>query len=293
MFDLPEITTLAAQMRSALPGRRVTSVEVAAQRPQWLWLTHEPAEYVQRMVGATIGPATADGHWLRLPLEPDQALLLGDLGGRVVLHPPGATLPKKRHLRLGLDDGASLTITIQGWGYVALLSTEEEARFGPYQGRGVAPLDPRFTREHLGHLLATREAYVRKPIKSFLVHDGNVGGIGNGMLQDVLFRARLHPRHRVSDLSEADVDRLYDALRETMTLAVAQGGRDTERDLHDQPGGYTPLMDRRATGTPCPRCSTPIAKISLLGGSCYLCPACQPWEATPPPPRQPKEAAAS
>jgi len=292
MFDLPEMKTLASQMRAALPGRHIASVEIAEQRPQWLWLTHPPEEYVRRMVGATIGPATADGHWLRLPLEPAQALLLGDFGGRVLLNPPGAKLPKW-HLRLGLDDGSALTITVQGWGYVALLSPEEEAAFQPYQHRGISPLDPRFTREHLAHLLSTREDYVRKPIKSFLVHDPNVGGIGNGMLQDILYRAQLHPRHRVCDLSEDDVARLHAALRETMALAVDQGGRDTERDLHGQPGGYTPLMDRRATGTPCPRCSAPIEKISLLGGSCYLCPACQPWEPTPPPPRKSKEAATS
>ena len=276
MFDLPEMMTLASQMRAALPGRRVSAVEIAAERPQWLWLTHPPEEYPRRMVGQTIGRASADGHWLRLPLEPDQGLLLGDFGGRVLLHPAGTQLPAKRHLTATLDDASSLTITVQGWGFVALLSTAEEAAFAPYQHRGVSPLDPRFTREHLAQLLATSKEYRRKPIKSFLVHDPNVGGIGNGMLQDILYRAQIHPRQRVCDLTAEETDRLHGALRETMELAVAQGGRDSERDLHGQPGGYRPLMDRRAVDQPCPRCSTPIVKVSLLGGSCYYCPACQP-----------------
>jgi formamidopyrimidine-DNA glycosylase len=277
MLDLPEMMTLARQMRERLTGRRIASVEVADERPKWLWLAAEPQEHAPRMVGKRLGPATADGHWLRLPLEPGEALLLGDFGGRVLLHPPGAKLPKW-HLRIGLDDGSTLTITVQGWGFVTLLSEAEEAAFAFYQGRGISPLDPRFTREHLAEVMRTAEAYVRKPIKAFLVHDPNVAGIGNGMLQDILFRARLHPRQRVCDLGEAEVDRLYDALREIMNLAVAEGGRDTERGLDGEPGGYTPLMDRRAAGKPCPRCGTPIQKISYLGGSCYFCPQCQPWD---------------
>ena len=199
---------------------------------------------------------------------------VGELPG--LLHPAGTQLPAKRHLTATLDDASSLTITVQGWGFLALLSTAEEAAFAPYQHRGVSPLDPRFTREHLAQLLATSKEYRRKPIKSFLVHDPNVGGIGNGMLQDILYRAQIHPRQRVCDLTADEIDRLHGALRETMELAVAQGGRDSERDLHGQPGGYRPLMDRRAVDQPCPRCGTPIVKVSLLGGSCYYWPACQP-----------------
>jgi len=59
-------------------------------------------------------------------------------------------------------------------------------------------------------------------------------------------------------------------------LAIERGGRDTEVDLYGAPGGYTPILDRRAKGVPCPDCGTPIQKISYLGGSCYVCPGCQP-----------------
>ena len=68
---------------------------------------------------------------------------------------------------------------------------------------------------------------------------------------------------------------LYEALRRVLREAVDLGGRDSERDLYNQPGDYVRLMDSKTVGQPCPVCGAPIEKISYLGGACYLCPQCQ------------------
>ena len=107
-------------------------------------------------------------------------------------------------------------------------------------------------------------------------YEGNVCGIGNGYLQDILFRAKLSPKRKVPDISPDERMRLRGAIAETMTEAIEKGGRDTERDLYGRPGRYVPILDRRAVDTPCPDCGTPIEKMSYLGGSCYVCPSCQP-----------------
>lgn len=66
------------------------------------------------------------------------------------------------------------------------------------------------------------------------------------------------------------------AIRDTLEEAIDLGGRDTEHTLFGEPGGYVPILDKRSRGTPCTNCSTPIEKIQYLGGSCYICPNCQP-----------------
>jgi len=98
---------------------------------------------------------------------------------------------------------------------------------------------------------------------------------GNGCLQDILFRARVDPRRKVATLSAKEKRALFRALRDTLEQAIAQNGRDCERDAYGNRGGYKPLMDRNTKGTPCPECGTTIEKIQYLGGSCYFCSNCQ------------------
>jgi formamidopyrimidine-DNA glycosylase len=100
-------------------------------------------------------------------------------------------------------------------------------------------------------------------------------GVGNGYLQDILFRAKIHPKRWVIDIAEGERRVLYEAIRETIKQAVEMGGRDTERNLYDRPGGYRRILDSRNVGQPCPECGTPIEKIQYLGGAAYFCPRCQ------------------
>jgi len=95
-------------------------------------------------------------------------------------------------------------------------------------------------------------------------------------LQDILFRAGLHPRRKVRTVPPAGQRKLYHAIRKVLTEAIAKGGRDDELDLFARGGRYVRQMDRRAKGRPCPQCGTPVEKIQYLGGACYLCPTCQP-----------------
>jgi formamidopyrimidine-DNA glycosylase len=100
-------------------------------------------------------------------------------------------------------------------------------------------------------------------------------GVGNGYLQDILFRAKVHPRKRCVDLTDKERKALYTAIRETLKQAVELGGRDTEFDLYNRPGKYKRILDSRQVGKPCPECGTPIEKMQYLGGAAYYCPSCQ------------------
>jgi formamidopyrimidine-DNA glycosylase len=99
--------------------------------------------------------------------------------------------------------------------------------------------------------------------------------LGNGVLQDILFNARLHPAKKISTLSEAQVKTLLDAIRGTLAEMADRGGRDTEKDLFGDPGGYKTLLCKHTVNTPCTVCGTIIRKKAYMGGSIYYCEQCQ------------------
>jgi len=275
MIELPEAVTLARQIEDELTGLRIESVTIANDRPKFMFLSEDLDTYAARLVGRRIETVSGSGKWIPATLDSGNLLLLGELFGRLAYVPSGEELPKKAHAVVAFEGGGRLVMTVQAWGGFLALTPEEYAAH-PYAGsQGISPMDDAFTFERLDGILDDSGKWSRKPIKAFLVHEGNVCGIGNGYLQDILFRAKLSPKRKVPDLSPAERARLHHAIVVTMTEAIEKGGRDTEKDLYGEPGSYVPILDRRAKDRPCPDCGTPIEKISYLGGSCYVCPYCQ------------------
>ena len=93
--------------------------------------------------------------------------------------------------------------------------------------------------------------YNHMPDEYFLISKPGIWGIGNGCLQDILFRARLHPRHPAAALDVTERRRLYDSIRSTLEEMVDLGGRDCETDLIGRAGGYHRLMCNETAGQPC------------------------------------------
>jgi formamidopyrimidine-DNA glycosylase len=275
MIELPEVMTIARQMREVLVDRLIASVEIAEDRPRFMFLNEDLDDYDQRLIGRRIFDVAGNGKWIFATLDSGAMLLLGEMFGRIRYVPPDEAPPKKAHAVVTFEDGGRLVVTIQAWGGFQVL-TAAELSAHPYAGKqGISPVDEAFTPECFEEVLDTKGEWSRKPIKAFLVHEGNVCGIGNGYLQDILFRAKLSPRRKVSEISRDERERLHHAIVTTMTEAIRRGGRDTEKDLYGVPGRYVPILDRRAKDRPCPDCGSPIEKISYLGGSCYVCLRCQ------------------
>ncbi|MGD9676453.1 MAG: DNA-formamidopyrimidine glycosylase family protein [Candidatus Bipolaricaulia bacterium] len=275
MFELPEIVRLSEQLRETIVGRRVARVEMAVPRPKFLFLSPDMPAFGSALVERCVEDVAPRGRWIFCRLNDGRTLLFGEFGGRLLFHPASSPVPAKRHWIAEFDDGTKLSLAIQMWGFLGVLGPEEIASH-PYAGTlAFTPLDVRFTEDAFFERLDRHAMGENKPIKAFLTHSPNVAGIGNGYLQDILFRARLSPRRKVSTLSDADRRALFVSLRGTLREATELGGRDTERDLFDRPGRYVPRLDGRAVGRPCPTCGTLIVKTQYLGGSCYLCPRCQ------------------
>ncbi len=273
MIELPEVVALGAQMDATLRGQRVAACERGNTPHKWVFYNREPAEFAEVLPGTTVAGASGRAKYVCLALEPGWELLVGDLGGRLTWHEPGQRTPAKHHLLLRFESGAAFSVAVQGWGFVQLVTAGEQPR---WLGAGPAATDDDLTFERFAAILDTAVAAAPKLIaKAFLVSQPPILGIGNGYVQDILFRAGLLPTRRLADLDDPGRRRYYQAMRDVLAAAVAAGGRDTERDLFGRPGGYRPVLDKRALGRPCPTCGTPIEKIAYLGGSCYFCPQCQ------------------
>ena len=183
-------------------------------------------------------------------------------------------LPVKYHLRWDFTDDSKMTYTLQMWGFVKLVEKSEISQ-EPYARSGIPPLSEGFTLERFDQLLEEYPEKTKKGVKGFLVTSQHINGIGNGYLQDILFRAKIHPARKIPTLTADERQQLFTAIQNTLAEAIKLGGREDERNLFDHPGGYRRLMSNQSVGQPCPDCGTLIQKLSYLGGACYLCPSCQ------------------
>jgi formamidopyrimidine-DNA glycosylase len=275
MFELPEFAILARQMNDALEGKIIQRGQLGNSPHKFVWYSRSHDEFERLTQGKTVGTAWSKGRWLFLPLEPGYVLLLGECGGKVLLHQPGAKLPKKYHLYLTFDDGTFLTATTQMWGAMELYEAGKEQERQYVKGMRPTPAEPEFTFEYFSTLLDELLEEKKRSAKALLTQDQIIPGLGNAIAQDILFRARLHPRHPISELDPDQRRLLYDSIVTTVKDVIEGGGRYDEFDLFGNRGGYVRLMDKNAVARPCPECGGDVEKVQYLGGACYLCPSCQ------------------
>jgi formamidopyrimidine-DNA glycosylase len=275
MFELPEYLTLARQINETVAGKTVRSGALGNSPHKFVWYNRTHEEFAGLTAGKTVGQARARGRWLFIPLEPGYTLLLGECGGRLLYHPAPARLPEKYHLWLAFADGSALSALTQMWGAMELYDAGLEMERQYVKGMRPTPAEPDFTFAYFSALIAELLTGEKRSVKGLLTQEQIIPGLGNAIAQDIMFRAGLHPRHPIGNLSETQQRALFDAIRTTVQAAIAGGGRDDEIDLYNQLGGYRRLMDNRAVGQPCPTCGTAVEKIQYLGGACYLCPRCQ------------------
>lgn len=272
MIELPEAAALAAQARDLLTGRTVTAAEAAHSPHRFAWYTGDPAAYGVLLAGRAFTGARAWGGHLELVLDDDLLLVLSE-GATPRLLAAGAPVPAQHQLCLTLDDGAHLVVTIAMYGGIqAFHDGEADNRYYLTARRAPSPLGDGFD---AGALLAADGAD-RLSVKALLATEQRVPGLGNGVLQDILWNARVHPRRKVGDLSADERTALVAAVPEVLRTMADEGGRDVERDLHGRPGGYATVLSRRTLGLPCPRCGGRVVREQYLGGAVYVCPACQP-----------------
>ena len=111
--------------------------------------------------------------------------------------------------------------------------------------------------------------------KGFLATEQRISGLGNGVLQDILLNARIHPRKKRTALRMINALGYFVLLKSTLAEMVAGGGRDTERDLFGNQGRYRTKLSKNNRAFICPDCGGKVKKEAYIGGSVYFCDSCQ------------------
>ena len=275
MIELPEALVISRQMNEVLAGKRIELGNRGNTPHKFAFSNGTSEEYAAIFTGETVGRSWSHGMSTLTEIGKDHILVLGCGGERIFYHQPEAKLPKKYQLLLQFTDNSTLTVTISGWGNTLLLPADQAGQHAHVKSDRISPLQKAFTLDYFLQLFSSVDPASSKSIKYFMISEPGVWGMGNGCLQDILYLARLHPRRKVVDINQDEQRNLYDVMKKNLEEIINLGGRNSEYDLFGSRGGYVRIMDTKTKGTPCPACSTPIEKISYLGGSCYLCPTCQ------------------
>jgi len=275
MFELPECATLVRQMNKILPGKIVERGRLGNSPHKFVWYNRKPAEFERLTKGKTVGAATARGRWMFVPFEPAHMLVLGECGGRLLYHEPGADLPAKYHLLIEFEDKSALSVTTQMWGAMEFFEQGRERERKYIKGMRPTPVDKEFTFRYFSGLVDELLQGEKRSVKGLLTQEQLIPGLGNSVAQDIMFRARLHPRRSIAELSPAQLRMLHDAIIKAVREVIARGGRSDELDLFGKPGGYERIMSSKTVGRPCPGCGAKVQKIAFLGGAWYFCAKCQ------------------
>ena len=295
MPELPEVETVRRQLAPAVIGRRIETAEILDER---LTRPVSPARVARRLPGREILSVGRRGKYLLLALEGDLTLALhlrmtgnlllreaddgkrvGDLmevdrfGGPRLYESP----PELRHLRarFRLDDGLELLFTdIRRFAQAVLLENGPELNAYLAARVGVEPLSDELTPEALCRLAAGRTA----PLKSFLLTQTGVAGIGNIYADEALHRARLHPLSPAGSMKPEHCEALVRGIVEALEAGLDGGGASID-DYRDARGERGTMQDEflvhTREGEPCPRGDGTIERIVVGGRSTYYCPACQ------------------
>jgi formamidopyrimidine-DNA glycosylase len=271
MFELPEAIVLAGQINQTIKGKRILKATANHSPHKFAWFTGDPAEYNQKLSGKVIGNTSSFGGCIEIEVE-DMRL---EISMPLTFHPAGTPLPLKHQLLLEFDDSTCMTATVQMWGGLFCFKAGEKSGFldADFTRKKPSPLSAEFDRACFDGLFD--ENTPKLSAKAFLATEQRLPGLGNGVLQDILWTAKINPRRKMASLSAAETQAMFEAVKSVLKAMAEQGGRDTERDLFDRPGGYRTVCSKNTVDHPCPACGSTIIKEAYMGGSVYYCPGCQ------------------
>ncbi len=313
MPELPEVETIRRQLAPEVIGRRIVAAEVLDER---LTRPAPPGLLERGLAGRSIEGVERRGKYLLMLLEGEGVLALhlrmtgnlllrgaagedtGDGGGGrdgvadLMETDPRLGAPRLyeastalRHLRfhMELDDGSEVLYTdVRRFGTAVLLEGGNELDAYLETRVGIEPLSDALTPEALGRLAAGRTA----PLKSFLLAQTGVAGIGNIYADEALHRAELHPLSPAGSMRAEHCEALVEGIVEALETGLAEGGASID-DYRDARGERGSMQDEflvhTREGRPCPRCeplgapgeAPLIRRIVVAGRSTYFCPACQ------------------
>ena len=276
MIEAPEARYLCEQLTETVVGKRISDVFIQFSPHKFAWFNGNSDEFAEWLVDKRINSAQSQGGMVEITIE-DKVLVLTD-GVNLRYLTPGTKLPAKHQLLIGFEDESCLIASVRMYGGIMCYS--KDAANGVlseyYRTAKSKPqvMSDAFSKEYFLGLINDESAQ-KKSAKAFLATEQTVPGLGNGVLQDILYHAHIHPKKKIAALTDKEKENLFYQVKETMNDIYRQGGRNTESDLFGENGKYTACLSKDTAGKACPRCGETIVKENYLGGSIYYCRGCQ------------------
>ena len=274
MPELPEVETVRARLEPKLVGRRFEHVGIFDPR---LTRPADPAGVAAELEGERVAALDRRGKYLIVRFESGRVLLIHLRMTGQLLHANGGRPPAEdvhRRAVVSLDDGSDVVYRdVRRFGTWQLLDEDDLL---PYlaQRIGREPLVRSFTSKRLAEALEGRRA----PLKSALLDQRRLAGVGNIYADEALWRARLHPLRPAGELSAEEIAALHRGIRAALRAGIARQGATLSN--YRTPDGSPGRMQEEfrvygREGEPCERCGTPIEKIRAGGRGTWYCPSCQ------------------
>lgn len=273
MPELPEVETVKRTLNVLVKGKQIEYVTVRLAR-----IIQRPDDiqaFANMLAGHSVVNVERRGKFLRIVL--DGLVLVSHLRmeGRYGLFQKNDPLDKHTHVIFHFTDGTELRYTdVRQFGTMHLFQPGEDLRLAPLNKLGQEPLEPAFTPERFKEIVAGKST----KIKSLLLNQEYVVGIGNIYVDESLHRAGIHPEDSAKVLSGEQLDKLYEAIVTTLTEAVNAGGSSVKSYVNGQgeSGSYQDqhlIYGRK--DQPCVSCGTMIEKTVVGGRGTHFCPNCQ------------------
>lgn len=293
MPEGPEVETIRAGLATNLVGQVFARVDVLFDRT----FSADETLLNQAVIGARIAQVKRRGKVLIIELDSGWTMLCHlKMTGQIVLvqadgsrmaggHPSesmAARLPdRSTRVVFGMESGDVLYFNDQRkFGWIRLVR-DADVLSDPLIGRmGPEVLSPQFRLSYLRSQLKRRS---RPPVKAIILDQAVVAGVGNIYADESLHLSRIHPAKLAGSLTDAEIKRLYLAVREIITAGIEHGGTSFSHYVNSL-GGKGDYLDFtrvfRRDGQACPVCGTTILKTRVAGRGTHYCPTCQPFTET-------------
>ena len=293
-MSLAENQVISNQLQNTVVGKTIVKT-VANQNPHsFVWFATEPRyafaakeishkqaeQYDGLLTGKVI--QSSDVHFgsystYNFLYVGDRALMFG-IPTRY--YAAGEKPPKRHQLYLEFDDGSALALCGSLGGTIYLFRVDDRGLAIDYPPPGFPSiLSDDFSESFFLDFIKNTDLTKLQPaktVKCFLATKNRIPGLDNVILHEILWEAQVNPKSVMAALGQDEYKRLYQAIKKVFPAVIKAGGKDTDKDIFGNCGGYTTKVSSNTLGKPCERCGEPIVKEAYLGGVVYYCPKCQP-----------------
>lgn len=270
MIELTEALSLSRQINQSCLNKKIINVVVNQNPHTWAWFNGDPQLYSSMLINRSFICTKSYGGMLEIDCE-DCHLVFTD--GVQLSYLTWLDNEMKHQLLVEFDDHTFFMANVRMYGGLWCYSDVFDNPYYLIAKKKPSVFSLDFNLSYFNNLINQNKDSLS--LKAFLATEQRIPGFGNGLCQDVLWKAHLHPKTKLNQLNYRQINDLFLTLKCLLEEIVELGGRDTERDLFGNKGGYETKMSKTGIKNGCPECGTFIAKENYLGGSIYFCSKCQ------------------